>query len=430
MSDFPDGKTHIGLAYNKTTSIESNTASDYTWALIKGEQGNQGVPGVKGADGQQFYTWIKYATTPTSGMSDDPTGKLYMGIAYNKTIQTESSNYADYSWSLIKGEQGTQGVPGIPGADGSSLFTWVKYADTPTSGMSDYPDDKLYIGLAYNKVTATESDNYEDYSWSLMPQNIQIGGRNLIRYSDSSTVAPMTNNYNSHNVITVNGYNGHNAYSILSNDGNSGDAKMPFTSGGALSYLFGKKFVVSFYARASKYVNDNYKVANYQVKEWDIGTNGSGDSSGKKLSTEWQRFVFLIDENCWFGVTIQAEQEQNVLISLPKVELGNKATDWTPAPEDVEANILQSKTDSINASKAYSDAQDELKRIQAEAYADGKVTAAEQRAIDDATAKAEAAKIYSVAQDNLLRVQLEAYADGQITAEEQQRIQQMQDNCR
>ena len=111
-----------------------------------------------------------------------------------------------------------------------------------------------------------------------------------------------------------------------------------------------------------------------------------------------------------------------------KLEKGNKATDWTPAPEDVEADILQAKQDSINASKAYSDAQDELKRIQTEAYADGIVTAAEQRAIDDATNKAEAAKIYSVAQDNLLRVQLEAYADGQITAEEQQRIQQMQDN--
>lgn len=47
---------------------------------------------------------------------------------------------------------------------------------------------------------------------------------------------------------------------------------------------------------------------------------------------------------------------------------------------------------------------------------------------DFSAAKAEAAKLYATAEDNLLRVQLEAYADGQITFEEQQRIIQMKDN--
>ncbi|WP_291076335.1 MULTISPECIES: phage tail protein [unclassified Empedobacter] len=406
MSDFPDGKTHIGLAYNKTTSIESNTASDYTWALIKGEQGNQGVPGVKGADGQQFYTWIKYATTPTSGMSDDPTGKLYMGIAYNKTIQTESSNYADYSWSLIKGEQGTQGVPGIPGADGSSLFTWVKYADTPTSGMSDYPDDKLYIGLAYNKVTATESDDYSDYSWSLMPQNIEIGGRNLLRDTGNKIdVSTPTNNYF---LLTY----------ALSSPLEIGKT---YTISFKVKTFAGKTGQIWF--RTNKDLPGSYdKTINFNTE------NIEQVKTHTEVFTASQNDANIVFYN--FGYSSSSAQWLNnafILYDL-KLEKGNKATDWTPAPEDVEANILKSKTDSINASKAYSDAQDELKRIQTEAYADGKVTAAEQRAIDDATAKAEATKVYAAAQDNLLRTQLEAYADGQITAEEQQRIQQMQDN--
>ncbi|MGJ1292510.1 cell envelope integrity protein TolA, partial [Sphingobacterium multivorum] len=107
-----------------------------------------------------------------------------------------------------------------------------------------------------------------------------------------------------------------------------------------------------------------------------------------------------------------------------KVEKGNKATDWTPAPEDLQAQI----TDSVVASKAYADAQDALKKVEANAYADGKVDAAEQRAINDATAKANAAKAYADAQDALLKAQADAYADGKITAEEQARIQQAQDN--
>ena len=103
MNDSPVGKTYIGLAYNKTTATESNTATDYTWALIKGDQGIQGPDG---EDGQSLYTWIKYADTPTTGMNDSPTGKKYLGIAYNKTSPTESTSYGDYSWSLIEGPQG------------------------------------------------------------------------------------------------------------------------------------------------------------------------------------------------------------------------------------------------------------------------------------------------------------------------------------
>lgn len=134
-----------------------------------GPQGPRGVQGPKGNDGVQYYTWLKYADTPTSGMSDDPDGKAYIGLAYNKTNPTESSNYSDYTWSKFKGEKGDQGVPGGNGKDGQTLYTWVKYA-TSASGanMSDDPSGKTYIGLAYNKTTATESANASDYTWSLI----------------------------------------------------------------------------------------------------------------------------------------------------------------------------------------------------------------------------------------------------------------------
>ena len=131
-----------------------------------GEQGPQGVPGPKGDNGQTYYTWLKYADTPTSGMSDSPTGKTYIGLAYNKPTATESTNYADYTWSLIKGSDGAQGPKGD---NGQTLYTWIKYATSATgAGMSDSPTGKTYIGLAYNKTTANESTNAADYSWSLI----------------------------------------------------------------------------------------------------------------------------------------------------------------------------------------------------------------------------------------------------------------------
>lgn len=78
-----------------------------------------------------------------------------------------------------------------------------------------------------------------------------------------------------------------------------------------------------------------------------------------------------------------------------KIEKGNKATDWAPAPEDTQAQITKAQTDATNAAKAYADAQDALRKTEAQAYADGKVTAEEQRAITDAQNKLTEAKTHA-----------------------------------
>lgn len=133
----------------------------------QGIQGPQGVQGPAGADGQSLYTWIKYGDDAAgTGITDNPLGKAYIGVAYNNTSPTESTNPADYTWSKIEGDQGIQGPSG---ADGQSLYTWIKYGDDAIgTGLSDSPVGKSYIGIAYNKSTASESTNPADYAWSKM----------------------------------------------------------------------------------------------------------------------------------------------------------------------------------------------------------------------------------------------------------------------
>lgn len=185
--------TTNGWHTNATTSaiwMSQKVAADAT-------SGTWGTPiKIKGENGTTYYTWIKYADTPTSGMSDSPEGKTYMGIAYNKTTATESTNYSDYTWALIKGANG------VDGANGRTYYTWVKYADDANgTNMSDSPDGKRYIGLAYNKSTATESSAASDYQWSLFKGSDGVNGQTYyvhIRYSanadgSSMTAAPQSN---------------------------------------------------------------------------------------------------------------------------------------------------------------------------------------------------------------------------------------------
>ena len=100
-------------------------------------KGADGLPGPPGEDGESLYTWIRYADSPTSGMSSDPTGKKYMGIAYNKSSPTPSNNYGDYTWVYIEGPQGPQGPQGPPGQDGEQGPKGDPGPGTPYLGEHD-----------------------------------------------------------------------------------------------------------------------------------------------------------------------------------------------------------------------------------------------------------------------------------------------------
>jgi hypothetical protein len=138
-----------------------------------GLTGSAGTNGTNGTNGATLYTWLKYADTTTTGMSDLPAGKTYMGIAYNKTVATESTIYTDYDWSLIKG------TDGINGLAGTNTYTWVKYGTSAAgAGLNDSPTGMTYIGLAFNKTTATESGTPGDYTWSLIHGAAGTNGTN------------------------------------------------------------------------------------------------------------------------------------------------------------------------------------------------------------------------------------------------------------
>lgn len=156
---------YMGIAVT-TSQTAPTDKGGYTWSEIKGEDGTNGVNGQDGADGVTYYTWIKYADTPTSGMSNTPDNKKYMGIAYNKTSSTESSNYGDYAWSLIKGNDGSNGQPGADGEDGLSSYIHVRYSANSTGNpMTTTPDSNTqYLGTATTN-SSTAPTSYTVYTW-------------------------------------------------------------------------------------------------------------------------------------------------------------------------------------------------------------------------------------------------------------------------
>lgn len=147
--------TYSGLAVTKTFTVSKSKQG------LTGPQGEQGIPGPAGADGKTLYTWIKYADTPTSGMSDTPDGKDYIGIAYNKESATESIDYSDYQWSKYVGPEG---IPGPSGDDGKTSYFHIRYSENSDGNpMTTTPN--TYIGT-YVDFTQEDSTDPSDYTWS------------------------------------------------------------------------------------------------------------------------------------------------------------------------------------------------------------------------------------------------------------------------
>lgn len=212
ISNSPDGKSYIGLAYNKTTASESNNPSDYTWSKITGKDG---VAGPAGEDGKTLYTWIKYADTmPSSSSStiyDIPNENTkYIGIAVNKDTASESTDAMVYTWSLFRGADGTNGTNGKDGRDGRIVYPAGIYDATVTYTATDTKAPYVLYGDTYYVMNVTTSwtgsqndgktpaDDYEQYgehaTWIPMEKFEAVYAKLLI--ADNGTLGKFVFNGN------------------------------------------------------------------------------------------------------------------------------------------------------------------------------------------------------------------------------------------
>lgn len=156
MSDNSNLK-YIGI-YTGTSPTPPTTASSYLWSKIKGEDGANGIPGAKGADGRTPYFHTAYSNSPTGDRDFSTTNssnKLYIGT-YSDFEVADSTDYRKYKWVKIKGEDGRNGV---------SSYIYRKYSDNANgSPMSDNSSLK-YIGI-YTGTSATAPTTPSAYTWS------------------------------------------------------------------------------------------------------------------------------------------------------------------------------------------------------------------------------------------------------------------------
>ncbi|MEK5011584.1 phage tail spike protein [Staphylococcus sp. FSL H8-0476] len=240
------------------------------------------------------------------------------------------------------------------------------YADIPNRNevenlkttLQDYTDGQIsnlnsVLGKEIDsKINTTKSEiSASISSVERKIDGIEVGGRNLIRNSEKIT-----------------------DYIILASVEKAGTYSLGFEP--HFTENIPSEFGVYYGGNIDALANDKPRITHtFEVSEDRIGK----------------------DIRLFFGGTYKTHKDfvNKGYISKVKLEYGDFSTDWTPAPEDIEDRILNSKQEAEEAAKAYAKAQDELKQTEIQAYADGIVSKEEQRAIADAIAKRDEAKEYA-----------------------------------
>lgn len=325
----------------------------YEWYKIKGEDGVDGSPGKDGDNGVSTYFYVRYSANPNGNpMTSTPENDTkYMGVC-STTESTAPTDYNIYEWTQCRGNDGTNGTPGAAGADGKTQYLHLKYSDDGTTFTSNNGETiGAWIGTLVD-FNETDSTTFSDYTWKKFTGDIEIGGRNLILESESKSHT--RSNASSNMLVDFMWNNSDYGIELLKKGG---------------------KFTISFdYIITGITTTCNMRLD--LIKADGTGHTTSiitiplsvGDNSGR-CETTFTPSEGLSDVPVkWKLTNIGAGSNQNAVFTFNhiKLEKGNVATDWTPAPEDVETEIGNINTALIENTTAITQAKMTIDQISKE----------------------------------------------------------------
>ena len=176
------GKTYIGQ-YTDFTPTDSEDPAYYSWSLMQGAAGTNGLDGsqgIAGPDGSSTYFHVAYANDLTGGgFSQIPGNKTHIGTYVDSTETDADSTSNLWQWKSYVGLDGSNGIPGSSGSSGQTSYLHIAYANSPEGEGFDVENsiDKQYIGQ-YTDFAEEDSEEFGLYTWSLIQGPAGANGAN------------------------------------------------------------------------------------------------------------------------------------------------------------------------------------------------------------------------------------------------------------
>lgn len=382
-ADSADGKTNFSLTdstnrgylgiYDDFTAADSTDSSKYTWTELVGglEIGGTNLL----LDSGDFSTWSKGgvgsitkdnpatfdypSTTIASGKTDDFLSCKISGLLPNSDYAFSftahgagklstyiyptltASYYTNLASVPVTTQSDTQAIWSLTTTDTRYWLILHTLATVPatvtvlfrSNGTGGWGANTLEAHVSRPQLeTGTKAT-----AWSPNPKDqqkytdtvvnaVQVGGRNYLLNSDFSL--GLTGWGNSSWAVSADKYGGCGVITITPTAAWTGGSTNGIWQG--IDALKGQTIMLSVWAKANK-------TGAKMHSEPYGGTNAQNWT----LTTSWAKYSYVTtvsavnDSVYWMAVDVGTTYS----ITQPKAELGTKATDWTPAPEDTKSAI-------------------------------------------------------------------------------------------
>ena len=375
-------KLYIGQ-YTDFNPTDSTDYTKYSWTKIKGETGAKGNDGTSvkiTAKSVTYQASTSGTTTPTGVWVADPPTVAKGQYLWTKTVVTYSDGNSTTAYSVAY--QGTNGTNGQNGTNGIGVKStevtyqiWANGTTTPNGAwVTTVPDTTADNPYLWTRTIITYTDNTKSTSYSVGStlKGVNVGGRNLLLNSRNpkdgeyyivanSGLSPTGNLFKNCTIFSCK-----NAWNSLRVYFNKHVTERNVVH-------VGDKLTYSIYAKTDNNSVINIMMFNRTFDDTTDQFNFDSQVRSFPLTKEWAQYsiTFTVTDSIlktsgtgmtYFGfeITSNAESGKYVYFACPKLELGNIATDWTPAPEDVDADISNAQNSAnqanANASAAKQDA--------------------------------------------------------------------------
>lgn len=324
------------ITYTDGTSVDSDKR-------VIGTYGDTGKDGATGADGKGIKSTAVTYQASTSG-TVIPTGTWQTSIPtvsagqylWTRTVITYTDDSKSTSYSV--GRMGTNGTNGANGSAGRGIKSTAITYQAGSSGttaptgtwQTTVPATSASSPYLWTRTIITYTDDTTSTSYAVGStlEGVSVGGRNLARKTS-------------------------NEYCAAFNSFNGGDNICPnLATVSTAGLTVGDKVTVRLVYKYTNIVAVTGKTAAAwlqgagNITEWKSGTFVSNQrialsGSGEKVIK--YSFVItsdMIKNQCWYvNIRHDGVKSGSVQWKEFKVEKGNIATDWTPAPEDSIASV-------------------------------------------------------------------------------------------
>lgn len=327
------------ITYTNGTSVDSKKRV----IGVYGDTGKDGAKGETGKDGKGIKSTAVTYQASTSG-TVIPTGTWQTNIPtvsagqylWTRTVITYTDDSKSTSYSV--GRMGTNGTNGTNGSAGRGIKSTAITYQAGSSGttaptgtwQTTVPATSASSPYLWTRTIITYTDNTTSTSYAVGStlEGVSVGGRNLARKTS-------------------------NKYCAAFNSFNGGDNICPnLATVSTAGLTVGDKVTVRLVYKYTNIVAVTGKTAAAwlqgagNITEWKSGSFVSSQrialsGSGEKVIK--YSFVItsdMIKNQCWYvNIRHDGVKSGSVQWKEFKVEKGNIATDWTPAPEDSIASV-------------------------------------------------------------------------------------------